>query len=652
MATLTLWGPLSAHAASAESYAAVREAFQQAYARAALGQTDSSGDSAQLRHYPLYPYLEAARIREALNELPGQPGQPGQPGAATQADERAAEFVSDHANEPVSRGLRRAWLESLARRERWDVFLAEYRDADATDALRCRSFTARIALGRREGLAQDIQRAWLTPTSVPECAGPFAWLTDGGLLTPELIGQRARLALAAGNPVLASEIALRLPAEESAPLLQWAALLESPATSIDTLLASAGKPVDPAALLAGWSRLARKDPAAAEARYASLVVSRVLSGDGASEYALALALGLAWDRDPAALEYFERVAPRDLDDGANAWRARAALWSGDWKLAAQAITALSPSERQTARWRYWAARVSELLHDTEHARKLYESVLADDDFYSAMAAARLHRAVSPHPLSLPLDSELLASLERLPALTRARELFLCGMRPEAEVEWSMGIASLSGPERLQAIHLAAGWGWYEQAIQAATAQRVFNDYVLLYPRPFDDAVRAASRRAGLSPEIVYGVIRQESLYRSDAVSSAGARGLMQLQPQTARRTARFSELPRSQSSDLFDPQANILLGAERLKMLLDQFDGQLPVALAAYNAGPNAAGRWLPAKPIEPDIWIENIPYNETREYVERVLWHSLVFTWLREGGDPQRVDAWLDPIRSASPAG
>jgi soluble lytic murein transglycosylase len=119
---------------------------------------------------------------------------------------------------------------------------------------------------------------------------------------------------------------------------------------------------------------------------------------------------------------------------------------------------------------------------------------------------------------------------------------------------------------------------------------------------------------------------------------------MQLQLDTARRTARHSKRPQPDLSDLFDPATSILLGAARLRTLLDQFDGQIPAALAAYNAGANAVMRWLPSQSIDSDVWIENIPYGETRVYVQRILWHVLTFTWLRTK-EAQQTKSWLTPI-------
>jgi soluble lytic murein transglycosylase len=235
-------------------------------------------------------------------------------------------------------------------------------------------------------------------------------------------------------------------------------------------------------------------------------------------------------------------------------------------------------------------------------------------------------------------------MAQLPAFLRARELFRANLRREAANEWQYGFESLGEAARPQTVHMAVEWEWFDQAVATATQVKVFNDYELLYPQPYDREVRAAAKLTGVPQTLIYSVLRQESLYRPDAVSSAGAHGLLQLLPSTARRTAQRWERPRPSNSDLFNPSTNVTLGAGQIRMLLDRFGGQTAVALAGYNAGPGAANRWLPSQAVDPDIWIENIPYNETRGYVQRVLWHSVVFSWLRSG-EAQRTDAWLARI-------
>jgi soluble lytic murein transglycosylase len=200
------------------------------------------------------------------------------------------------------------------------------------------------------------------------------------------------------------------------------------------------------------------------------------------------------------------------------------------------------------------------------------------------------------------------------------------------------------------VGLAARWGWYYQSIASAAKQQLFNDYALFYPRPYDREVASAARSTRLPPELIYAIIRQESLYRPGAGSSAGALGLMQLMPGTARIVARRIGVPVPTRAQLLVPAINVPLGSQYLSQLLERFAGETALASAAYNAGPNAARRWLPPRPMDLDAWAENIPFNETRTYVQRVAWHTLVFAWL-EDRRPRDVSGWLRTVQPETPA-
>jgi soluble lytic murein transglycosylase len=634
LAALTFIAGVAAAASADDPFERERAEFLRLYRAAQQGQDAGEKISEALRTYPLFPYVQAARLRRAVTQGPSD----------VSVDERVGQFLTQYGSEPVTRELRAAWLKSLASRSQWSQFLAHYADASADDALRCHSFTARLALERHDGLVEDIAKHWLTPRSVRECERAFDWLRAQGALSPALIEQRVRRAIAANNLAFARQLIPRLPSEQARPLLQWIELLENP-RKIDQYIANPNKALDSQMLLEGWKKLARRDRDGAVARFESLVKARGWSPREASPFALALALPLSWDRRAdEALYYFSLVDPADLDETALEWQARAALWVKDWSLVERTIAAMPAQQRGTARWRYWTARAAEALKNPELARQLYSSVLLDDNYYSAMAAGRLGEPVVPRLEKVPLDQTRLREIGQLPEFVRARELIRASMRPQATWEWLRGYELLPQEARSQAIHLAAQWGWYDQAVATATQQRIFNDYALLYPQPYDREVQNAARMTSLPPELIYGLLRQESLYRADAVSSAGARGLLQLLPETARSTARAWKQPLPSTQDLLNPRVNVPLGAAQLRMLHDRFNGQTPVALAGYNAGPNAAARWLPPETIDADIWVENIPYNETRTYVQRVLWHSLVFAWLRTG-EPQRTETWVTRI-------
>lgn len=620
-----------------------RRAFEAAYDAVGQPGATPTADPAILKAYPLYPYLEAARIEQALKDAPPAPA------ALAPADGQAEALIASHQGQPVARELRAAWLASLAQRSQWAAFLTHYPAKSASAALRCQQFTARIALGRTAALEPVIQKAWLTAHSLPACQQAFDWLQQRGALSADLIAQRARLALEADDPGFAEQLIAQLPPGPVAQELgAWVLLLQHPRQGIDRALVTPHETVENKALLAGWSLLARQHPRAALKRYWRLVDARHFTRESASPYALALALGLAWDRNAHALSYFRRVETKDFNPAAREWQVRAALWAGRWALALRAIAALPADDRGSSRWQYWKARAEQALHHRARAKSIYRSLLQGDDYYAALAAARLGRSSEPTPNALSVDPAVLGAIARLPAMVRARELFFCGLEHEADAEWRHAYGSLNASERQAAILLAARWGWYNQAIETAAEQHVFDDYSVLYPLPFETEVQAASRRTGLPAALVLGIIRQESLYQVDAVSPVGASGLMQLMPATAARTAQSWKLSDPDAAALFDPAVNIALGSAHLRTLVERFGGRIELAVAAYNAGTRAVSRWLPAKPVPGDIWIENIPYSETRAYVERVLWHTVVFTW-RAHGAALSARSWLAPLDRAA---
>lgn len=608
--------------------------------RQALAATVDTADSEALRGYVLYPYLQAVRLQRALALR--QPGQ-----AADDLDARITAFIQAHANQPVVRELRRAWLLDLAGRRQWDVFLTHLPPVTTDNELRCAQATALLeSPGKSPSLAALLPTLWMTGNRLPErCNAPFAWGRGERVLTPELIERRAKLALQAGNASLARDLADLLEPAQAEPVRQWAILIEKPQQAVDALIANPGIQVGDEALQDGWLRLARKDVDAALVRFASLQTARKLTVTSVSPYARSLALTLSWSRRSEALRYFAQVLPADRSELAQEWHARAAMWAGDWALLKQVIVAMPESLRSQARWRYWLARAHQSLNEPVAARAVFEALVAtEDNYYAAMAAARLGVRYAPHPqaiLAMVNPTELAQRVEA----QRMRELLLVGQRSDAGREWTAVASGWTREEQQSAVRLMATWGWHEQAIVAAARLGLFNDYALLYPRPYDDAVRAAAAFSDLTEDMIYAQMRQESLYQAEAVSSANARGLMQMLLATARSTAREYRQPTPQLEDLFKPMVNVKLGAAHMKSLRESFDGQYMVALAAYNAGPGAARRWLPDRVMDSDVWIENIPYNETRTYVQRILWHSLVFHWLRVDS-PVDAAAWLATVK------
>jgi soluble lytic murein transglycosylase len=635
--------------AASDPNTAVRREFVQAYAAVNPAANapavspgvarDAASDSAALQTYLLYPYLQAARLQRALTAV-------GRDVAAV--DQSIKLFLLAQNGSLAGRELRKAWLLDLATRQQWSELLANM-PANGVDAeLRCLTVTAQLAVPEAGSPdATALRTLWLTANRLPSvCNAPFEWARSQQIITNDLVEQRARLALKAGNAALARDLAAMVPATQAAPLNQWASLIERPQPAIDALIANPALSVEAPALQDGWSRLARNDQDAAIERLPRLIHARQLGEAQVSSYVLSLALALSWSRRDEAARYFDKVAAADMNEQAHEWRVRSALWAGNWERVRKSIMTMPETLRNQARWRYWLARAQAQLNDAETARTLYQGlVAADDNYYAAMAAAQLSVSYAPHAQPLSVDAAAVQSLIKLPGMQRTRELLAVELRNEAAAEWSQVFITLQPSEHLAAAQLAHDWAWYDQAVATTAKLGLYNDYEFLYPQPYDPEVNAAARQSALPTDLIYGVMRQETLFRADAQSGANARGLLQLLPETARMTARKFNMPIPTAEDLFKPAINVPLGAVYLKSLVDGFDAQIPFALASYNAGPAAVRRWLPQQAMETDIWIENIPFNETRAYVQRVLWHSLVFNWLRTG-KPVDTRPWLTQVR------
>lgn len=616
----------------------VRTEFKRAYALAnATGYAENS-DSADLKQYVLYPYLEEKRLRLAIA---------ANNGSWPAIDAATETFLKSYGVEPVARELRRVWYANLGQREEWERYLANYREVD-DPALRCHALTARLKLNRLDGLAPSAAQLWSTMSgSVPACEPVYTWLKTQSAWTPALIEKRVRAALSADNPSFARQLIALLPNDSVQPLETWAALIERPLASIDAAIANPAKPIETAALIDGWTRVARSNADLAMQRHANLVRVRKLDEATASRLALEVALPLSWSRRPEALTYFSKVRPNEFDDRAWEWYARAAIWNGDWKLAHKVISAMPNTLRQQTRWRYWIARSTALQGNEAEAEKLYAGLLGDDNYYAALGAARLGKLYAPNQQTLEPNEAVIQSIAQEIPFQRARELQLTDvqdLRDSGYDEWRYGYNKLSAEARVQSVVLAGRWAWHDQAILIAAEQRLFNDYRLLYPHTFDEEVDAAAKLSGLPRQIIYATLRQESIFRIDAISSAGARGLMQILPEVAKRTGPRWKI--ESPTNLFDPGVNIAIGAAHLKDIYNRFDGRAILSIAGYNAGPNAVVRWVPATGRESDVWIENIPYNETRTYVQRVLWHSIVFGWLATNTG-QDAKGWITTIKT-----
>ena len=211
-------------------------------------------------------------------------------------------------------------------------------------------------------------------------------------------------------------------------------------------------------------------------------------------------------------------------------------------------------------------------------------------------------------------------------------LLRLNQRIEGVREWSWGLRGMNDRELLAAAQMARRADVYDRAIAAADRTREEHDYSLRYLAPFSEQVRPAARSQALDDAWVYGLMRQESRFVTSAKSSAGASGLMQLMPATARWVAKKIGLKNYQHGQVNDVDTNLLLGTSYLRLVLESLDNHPVLASAAYNAGPGRARKWRADGAMEGAIYAETIPFSETRDYVKKVISNAVYYAALFDG--------------------
>ncbi|MGE5171854.1 MAG: transglycosylase SLT domain-containing protein [Rudaea sp.] len=540
-------------------------------------------------------------------------------------------FLTRYPDGPLADRLRIEWMKVLGKRGDWERFGTLYSPRTGEDVeLSCYSILYRY---QREGAdALDAARPlWFTGASTPQACDPlFEALIARGDLSVDDRRARLRLAVANGNVRLAQAIAVDLPGDAKITARQFAAIERHPQRALANGRFDWKSPAGRELALYALERAARKDAGAA--REAWLKWRARLPAQDRNYGNLRIAWHAARQLEPDANRWFKEVVDVPLTPDQQAWRVRAALRAGAWRDVLAALDALPPTDRQAPAWRYWRARALAAEGANEEARAIYASLADGLDYYGLLAAEALGR--DPARLSelardaAPADPAALEAFGARPDVKRAVLLARFDLRLEALREWNYAVREFDDDGLLLAAQYARKAGLYDRAIYTAekVASRV--PFALRYLTPYREQFEAAAKAQDVDEEVLYGIARQESRFVADIVSSAGAVGLMQLMPATARWVAKRLARSDYSSSRIADVEVNTEFGAFYFRHWLERL-GRLPaLAAAAYNAGPSRAQAWRPqAAPLEGAVWVETIPFNETRDYVKRVLANAVLYT-------------------------
>jgi soluble lytic murein transglycosylase len=592
-----------------------------------------------LKH-PLAPWVDYWELRNRLREVT--------------TDEVQA-FYARWPDTYVEDRLRNDWLLELGRRRDWDDFrrdLPRFRMNDDREVA-CYGLVAAHLEGR--DVADAARAAWLAQRDADDgCHLLARTLLTAGAFTPADVWRKARAATEQQRAGAARQaLTLLAPAPRGADANWW----DQPEATLDrTPLGRRPDGLDVLAL----ARLAALDADRAARRLEAGLAERL----GAEAAAWAWGQTARWTAlrlQPRALERYAQARAHaeragdgamSLSDDTLAWQARAALRERPtrWAAVREAIDAMTPAGRSDPAWAYWGARADLALasdgdaaaDQRAAARQALEALAGRLDFYGKLAAEDLGRTPALPPAPTALSAAERAAAQRHPGLARALHALALGLRSEGVREWNFSLIGMTDRELLAAAQLACSRAVWDRCINTSERTRGEVDLAQRFPTPFRDAVVERARDAGLDPAFVFGLIRQESRFVTDARSGVGASGLMQVMPTTARWVAR--QLGLTYTPQMIDDlQTNLRLGTAYLRLVLDDFGGSPALATAAYNAGPGRPRRWRDGPEIEPAMWAETIPFNETRDYVKKVL-SNAVYYGVVLGGEPPSLKSRLGP--------
>lgn len=591
-----------------------RQQYQQARKALRAGNIEKFLTLAEgVRDYPLYPYLRYNYLQPRL-----QKAEP----AIIEA------FIKEFPDLPATESLRTQWLKHLARTRQWQAFNDNYTPQD-DPTLKCNYLVARMQTNNHTLLLEDIRTIWLSGSSLPpDCDPVFKLLYQSDLFSNELIWQRIELAMRKNNTGLANYLGRYLDGYYKQALANWIAVHNKPdhytarAQLEDTNL-------NRQILKHGIMRLAHINIDKAVKNWDTLQTKYEFLPDEDRAIDKVIAIIAARKNHARAIELMDKIVPFDVDDEVLHWRLVTALNNNDWRKLREWTEGVPNDEALKYRWFYWHARALEQTGEAEKAQRIYASIAGKRDYYGFLAADRMGIAYNMEHQPLPDVPEEKDRIKNLPGIQRADELRAIGETRQARREWHHALRLLTSYQKEIAARLAADWAWHDMAIISLGSAHSYDDLEVRFPIPYESLISQNAEKRQLDAGWVYALVRSESAFIEDVKSPAGALGLMQVMPRTGKETAKRMGIKNFRITHLLEADKNVPIGSTYLKQMLDRFNGNMILATAAYNAGPHRVKSWLPKSGcIEPDIWVERIPFNETRKYVRRVMFFASIYDW------------------------
>jgi soluble lytic murein transglycosylase len=562
-------------------------------------------DQLETQHHILAPYAKYWLMRLKLDDIDNQ---------------TISTFLSQHADYAFEHRLRGEYLKKLGKNKDWEQFSNEFAlyqsDNASVDCYAAEAYHAKPNTGSL-AFAKSI---WLSANERPrDCDRLFDELQAEGVVDEEAIWQRFRMALASNRVSLAQSIAKRSNHHQSSQQKLLSNASKSPEKILKDRQATFKTRFGRELYLYALISLAKKDTWHALAEFKK--IQNNFNADEQSYFYSMLGLYAAKRHETEAQVWFTKADFTTLDDEQVSWFARAALRQEDWVGLLAVIDQMPALIANEARWRYWKARALMAANKkNEEAIAILTSLAPERHYYGWLAQDELKNYNPPKLLHYEPTQKEIDHIETLGGVKRTEALLALDLRWEGRQEWENAIKGFSDKELLAAAEFAKKKQWYDLAINTADNTKELHDFSLRYLMPYKTLMGREAKVQNIDETWVNGITRQESRFMHYAKSHVGASGLMQLMPTTARWAAKKAGVKNYKGSMIHELDTNVTIGTYYLRHTLDVLYDNKVMATAGYNAGPSRAKRWQANQPLEGAIYAETIPFNETRNYVQRVM--------------------------------
>jgi len=561
----------------------------------------------QIAHYPLTPYVDYRVFMAQLGD---------------KSPQEVTAFIEQNSSFPFSNRIRAPYLDRLAQQKEWQALLRFQTDPPRGEQYQCHYYNALLQTGNKQAAYKGAEHLWLHGKSVSDACDPlFQEWDKAGLRTDQLILERMLLAFDARNGKLLNYLAKQLDSTSARnKAKQMVALFNQPEKVTQFAIKQPAKDFYQQQAEMALEKLARKDVTKAQQAWSTVVERQHLPDERAQQLADYISFRLINTDSPSLIQWRDSKIATTSNVKLLERRSRLAIQHADWQGVTQWIALMPEEAQQSNRWQYWQGRSEVALGQTSEGQKRLESILGQRNFYSVAAAKEIQRSIEYPQTTFTLDRNVVAPYSV--SLTRIDELIVRDKIAAAKSEWRWLLRRADSKQKEMLAAYAAYKRWHHLTVTASIQAKMWDNIELRFPVAHSWWFNFYGEKHNIDPITLMSLARQESAMDVEARSPVGARGIMQIMPSTAKYTAKKYQLSYRGSHELYEVGKNIEIGSHYLQGLLEQYDNNRIFAFAAYNAGPARVKTWRSRTQGKLDAYafIEAIPFNETRGYVQNIL--------------------------------